>query len=160
MAKNNFVRVFLGAAIGTAVAGGLVVGCGGGSRTVRSDKFTHVTLEDASGSCVLAKENKVWGKVSTDLTWDIDNHCEGTQTVTVGNFRTASGASGQNDCSAEGPQYPFASGSRTVDVGGGSDGKIKLKVKDDGKLPAGPLKYYFDICIGTTIADPELMIER
>jgi hypothetical protein len=156
MAQSDLVKVAVGAAIGAAIATALVVTLRGGG----SPWSTHVTLSETNGTCTLAKENKVWGKASQDLTWVIDNHCKSDQTVVVGNFRTAAGSSGQNNCSAEGPQYPFDSGNRSETVRAEGGRKIKLKVKGSGNLPSGTLKYYFDICLGSTIADPELMIER
>jgi hypothetical protein len=160
MTQSDLMKVAAGAAIGAAIAAAVIVTVRGGG--ARSGRDTRVTLSGVN--CTLGKETKVRGKVDDDLTWKIENYCSSAQTVTVGNFRTSAGPSAQNDCSAEGPDYPFDSGSRVAQVGAGSGNpgrsSIKLKVKNGNSLPGGPLTYYFDICIGSAKADPELMIER
>jgi hypothetical protein len=162
MTQSDLVKVALGAAVGAAIAAALVITIRGGA----GGKTTRVTLSGPGGSCTLGKETKVRGKVDENLTWKIENYCSSAQTVAVGNFRTSAGPSSQNDCSAEGPDYPFDSGNRVAQIASGTGtgnpgrGDIKLKVKNGNSLPGGPLTYYFDICIGSTKADPELAIER
>lgn len=163
-----------------AVAAGIAVGMGlavvfGGTLFGAGDTDTDVTLSTVNGKCETGKATLVRVRHSKNLTWKIENYCtDGEKTVMVGNFRTAQGPSGANNCSAAGPQFPFADeyqdqARRTAtlaaaeqDSDGSIDstkGDIKLKVKGRDDLPQDTT-YYFDLCVNGAVIDPLLIIER
>lgn len=172
MTQRDAAKIAGGVAIGIAVA--VLLGVGVFGVNLSGDTKTDVTLSTIEGACVLGKATHVRVHKGKQLIWEIENHCPGaSRTISVGNFRVASGPSTANDCSNAGPDYPFADSdftkrSSTVDAATqksngsykSSDGKIKIKAKGRGDLGESEMTYYFDICLDGTKADPTLVMER
>ena len=160
-------------AVGAGIAVGIGLAVVFGLLSPRSrDTDTDVTLSPVGGKCEAGKANLVRVRHSKNLKWEIANYCTDSQQVMVGNFRTDKDrGTGITNCTAAGPQYPFADDSatlRTADLGAatqGGDGveptekDINLKVKGRDELPQGTI-YYFDLCVNGAIVDPMLIIER
>ena len=169
MRQRLLVAVAAGIAVGMALAvvfGGNLLGAG--------DTNTDITLSMVNGKCQAGKATLVRVRQSKNLKWEIENYCtDQPQAVVVGNFRTAQGPSGANNCSAAGPQFPFDDADQDLtrrtanlpvaqpDSDGSIDATtadIKLKVKANNNQQ--PTTYYFDVCVNGAIVDPMLLIER
>lgn len=152
--------VVVGAAIGLAISG-----MAASNRDIFGNTTTDVVLVAPSGSCELGKETIVVVQKNKQITWHVKNTCAQAQTVVVGNFRTAPQTNNSNcDQATEGgATSPFQQDDlprRTVAVNAGSDGNIKLKVKARDVLGNDALTYYYSFCLGQTVVDPTLIIER
>ena len=164
MTQRDWVKVAGGVVVGLAVAA--LLGAGLFGVNLWGDTETEVALytPGGGGPCGLAKSPYVRAKKDKKVIWEIANHCEGgDKTVSVGNFRKASGPSSASDCADAGADYPFTDAdlaARSATVGAGRDGDITLKVKGRGDLGGTALTVYFDICLDGRKSDPELMIER
>ena len=158
----------------TLLVGGVVVGAviglgiaamGTSNRDIFGNTTTDVSLVEPGGPCELGKETIVTVQKNKQITWHVENGCAQAQTVVVGNFRTTA-QTGNTNCenpTEGGATSPFQQNDlarRTVAVGAGSDGNIKLKVKSRGDLGDNPLTYYYSFCLGQTVVDPRLVIER
>jgi hypothetical protein len=158
----------------TLLAGGVVVGAAiglaiGGMATSNRDIFgnttTDVVLMAPNGPCELGKETIIVVQKNKQITWHVKNGCAQAQTVVVGNFRTVAQTDNGNcdQPTAGGATSPFQQDDlarRTMTVGPGDDGDIKLKVKSREALGDNQLTYYYSFCLGQTVVDPTLIIER
>jgi hypothetical protein len=152
--------VVVGAAIGLAISGMAT-----SNRDIFGNTTTDVVLVAPNGPCALGKETIVMVQKNKQITWHVKNGCAQAQTVVVGNFRTTAQTSNTNcDAATEGgATSPFQQDDlarRTVAVNPGSDGDIKLKVKTRDVLGNDALTYYYSFCLGQTVVDPTLIIER
>lgn len=161
----------------TTLVGGVVVGAIGAlvvaalfGVSIFGGRETRVTLSaEGDGPCTLGKETTVTAKAGRNLTWKIENYCLAEVLVAVGDFRTDANPTMAN-CSAPGAAYPFEPGTPTATVEAGerrSNGSIKagkgdiqLKVKERADAGNEMIRYYFNICLNGTPADPLLMVER
>ena len=159
----------------TLLAGGVVVGAAialafsataPSNRDIFGNTSTDVSLvAPNNGPCALGKETIVKVQKNKQIKWEVENGCAQPQTVVVGNFRTTvQTANGNCDQATEGgATSPFQQDDlarRTVAVSAGSDGEIKLKVQTRDVLGGDELTYYYSFCLGQTIVDPTLIIER
>ena len=134
---------------------------------------TFTVRPDAGGVCELTgKDTEVEVAKGKKITWTVRNFCKADQTVTVGNFRIAE-ASAATDCSAatEGITWPFDSTDKNIGkrqatpkASNGTDPtEGAFKLNDASNMTGAPLKYHFDVCLGTgsgkKTVDPRLVID-
>ena len=150
--------IVVGAAIGLAIGASALLPFGGAS--------SPITLSTKNGSCEVDKDSVVVAKKNKQVTWEVKNNCQDPQTVIIGNFRTDPTTTNTNCAQATfgGATSPFQQDDeprRTAMVAsGGGTGDITLKVRSSDDLGPNALLYYYNICLGTTIKDPILVIER
>lgn len=161
MAARSLVLLAGGLVVGAAI--GLVLGASALFKV--PDDEASIILSIKGGSCEVDKDPWVKGIKNKQVTWHVTNNCQSQQTVVIGNFRLAATPTNTNcaQATAGGATSPFqqdeeARRTATVAASGGQ-GEIKLKVKSPTDLPGGPV-YYYNVCLGTTIKDPILVIER
>lgn len=159
----------------TSLAGGVVAGAAlavaiGATTPSNRDIFGNTStdvslLAPNNGPCQLGKETIVTVRKNKQITWEVKNGCAQAQTVVVGNVRTDAQTRNTNceQPTEGGTTSPFQQDDlarRTVTVNAGSDGEIKLKVKSRDVLGGNELTYYYSFCLGQTVVDPTLIVER
>jgi hypothetical protein len=134
------------------------------------DKETSLALGEASpGNCntTTADKNVEGVERGALVRWTITNSCGAAQLVTLGNFRKveATSKTNCNDATEGGADWPFKKGDEdinkrqvTVPPNPSVTGHIQLH---DAQNPSTTEKnrYYFSICLGSTVKDPRLVIE-
>lgn len=166
MTQKSSAALIGGGVVAGVIVGGfaiLVMGMGGFGKDLFGNTESMITLRVVNSDCVIGKETEVTVKKNKKITWRVRNLCAGPQTVTLGNFRTASNSSATNcDQAAQGPVWPFKDEDqglayRRVTVDPGKHDDITLRdAKNTGNTP---LLYYFDTCVGSEKQDPRLVID-
>lgn len=138
------------------------------------DVESPIILFPKGSTCMIsAKQPTVTAHADKWLQFEVVNYCESAQVVVVGNFRTVQNpspppANCDNPTYGEAPSVfqQDALNRRTANLPAGSagdpeEGDIRLKIKKNADLPgSSDLTYYFDICLGGALADPELIVRR
>lgn len=154
--------------VGGLVAGGLLVALvttrGDGEKVAPADaddKRIVIPLVEVDTRCVVGKPPLAVVKKGKKITFFVDNNCKDPQTIAVGNFR-GSGPAG-TDCSAAtagGTVWPFDRNDesperRRVTVEPRKEDSFALNGADNTISSV----YVFDMCHGTAVLDPQLVIE-
>jgi len=159
------VAIVVGVVIVAGIIGILVLGKFGALPFVANDTDTSLELGVAGGACtimtpVAAKDVSV--QKNKKITWTVRNTCPAPQAVLLGNFRVNQPSAVQdcNSATLGGAAWPFKDqdqNNRSVTVAPAGSGDIVLReAKNAGSTR---ITYYFDICVGGTKKDPQLVID-
>lgn len=153
MAKNNTAFVVTGVIVAVVVGVLAWIFLKGG------DVETELELKVVGGVCTIPTKHDVKVGRNHKVTWNVSSSCP-SSVVKLGNFRTSAGST-KTDCTdaTEGTAvWPFNDNDQNKrDATVPPNKKIELHdAKNDGTTP---LTYYFDVCIGSTKVEPQLIID-
>ena len=156
--------IVVGVVIVVGIVGVLILG-GFAALPWFGDTSTSLELNVAGGACTIVTnvvDKDVSVKKNKKITWTVKNACPTAQTVMLGNFRVTQ-PNTLTDCTSAttgGAAWPFRDqdkNNRSVTVPSGNSGDIVLKdAKNEGSTK---ITYYFDICVGGSKKDPQLVID-
>ena len=120
---------------------------------------TPINLAGSGVNCTPTKESVVHVPKGNNMQWVVKNDCDAPQTVMVGNFHLNTPGSTAG-CGQTANDWPFKDddlNNRQVTVPAGSSDKILLHEAKNASGAA--LHYQYDVCIGGSKKDPELVID-